>query len=131
MERLLDQLEDQKLLWSEHGLRSLARTDQFYRKRNAPFDEPYWRGPIWINVNFLALGALYHYKSSVTSVGLLKRVEGLYGRLRTNVLRTVLNEFDRTGHFWEQYDDVSGGGLRGHPFTGWTALVVNIMAEKY
>ena len=44
---------------------------------------------------------------------------------------TVLGEFHRTGFFWEQYDDRSGKGIMGHPFSGWTALVVNIMGEIY
>ena len=46
-------------------------------------------------------------------------------------MRTILTEYDSTGYFWEQYDDVNGRGMRGHPFTGWTSLVLNIMAEKY
>ena len=62
---------------------------------------------------------------------LLHRIETLYNKLRVNVQRTVLGEYSRTGYFWEQYDDLTGAGIRGHPFTGWTALVVNIMAEKY
>jgi len=47
------------------------------------------------------------------------------------VLQTVLGEYHRTGFMWEQYDDKEGVGIRGHPFTGWTALIVNVMAEKY
>ena len=40
---LLDILASRELLWSGHGLRSMATNDMFYRKRNAPGDEPYWR----------------------------------------------------------------------------------------
>ncbi|CAM9798353.1 unnamed protein product, partial [Phaeothamnion confervicola] len=129
LRHVLDSLTDPNLLWSPHGLRSLSADDLFYQRSNAPGDEPYWRGHIWINVNFLALRALRHYADAV---GPHRAVAAdAYARLRENVLRTVLGEFHRTGFFWEQYDDRTGEGRRSRPFTGWTALVVNIMAEIY
>jgi mannosyl-oligosaccharide glucosidase len=145
LSHVLDMMESPDLLWTEYGLRSIAKTDKFYRKMNAANDEPYWRGPIWININYLALAALSHYKEfplkrgggggdQTVSKQVEKqqvRVKALYNKLKTAVQRTILGEYVRTGYFWEQYDDLSGRGMRGHPFTGWTALVVNIMAEKY
>ena len=87
------------------------------------------RGPIWININYLVLGALYHYGNVD---GYMKnRAQRIYKLLRRNILNTVLGEYDRTGYYWEQYDDVSGSGIRGHPFTGWTVLILNIMSEIY
>lgn len=59
------------------------------------------------------------------------QADRVYSELRTNLLSTLLGSFKSTGYFWEQYDDRSGAGLRSHPFTGWTALVVLIMAEIY
>lgn len=89
-------------------------------------------------MNYLALGALKHYGTLAVppsaAPSLLKdkaRALKLYKKLRANILRTILSEYHRTGYFWEQYEDSTGKGLRGRPFTGWTALVVNIMAEKY
>ena len=87
------------------------------------------RGPIWIPINYLALGALHHY--ALLEGVYQARAQELYSTLRRNVLSTVLGQYAETGHFWEQYDDSTGAGMRGHPFTGWTALVVNIMSEKY
>lgn len=78
------------------------------------------------------MSALHHYSNLDASANPhLERVKLLYSRLRDNVQRTVLSQYQETGYFWEQYDDVSGKGIRGHPFTGWTALIVNIMAELY
>jgi mannosyl-oligosaccharide glucosidase len=53
----------------------------------------------------------------------------VYNRLRANVQNNVLSNYHQTGYFWEHYDDVDGRGTRGHPFSGWTTLVLNIMAE--
>lgn len=53
--------DEKRGLWSEYGLRSLAPSDRMYLRENAPGDAPYWRGPIWINCNFLAVSALRHY----------------------------------------------------------------------
>jgi mannosyl-oligosaccharide glucosidase len=88
------------------------------------------RGPIWIPVNYLAIRALHHYASLEVSPH-RERAADLYTKLRANVIRTISSEYERTGYFWEQYNDVTGNGMRGHPFTGWTSLLLNIMAERY
>ncbi len=50
---ILDLIEDEEELWSEFGLRSLSKSDELYHT-----GEDYWRGPIWINMNYLALSQL-------------------------------------------------------------------------
>jgi mannosyl-oligosaccharide glucosidase len=54
----------------------------------------------------------------------------VYKELRENVINVVYSEYKRTGFPWEQYSP-DGEGKRSHPFTGWTALVTLIMAEKF
>ncbi|CAM9239231.1 unnamed protein product, partial [Hapterophycus canaliculatus] len=61
---LLAQMRDSAQLWSPYGLRSLSSSDPFYQVENNPGDEPYWRGHIWVNVNYLALSALRHYSEA-------------------------------------------------------------------
>ena len=42
-----------------------------------------------------------------------------------------MEQYYRTGYIWENYHDKTGEGKGTHPFTGWSALVVLMMAEKY
>lgn len=52
----------------------------------------------------------------------------MYTDLRTNIINTVYNSWRQTGFAWEQYNPNTGAGQRTQGFTGWTALVVNILA---
>lgn len=51
---ILDLVRDPQHLWSPYGLRSLSASHPEFGK-----GENYWKGPIWIQMNFLALKALY------------------------------------------------------------------------
>lgn len=51
---ILDLIRDPKRLWSAYGIRSLSAEHPLFGK-----GENYWRGPIWIQMNYLALSALH------------------------------------------------------------------------
>jgi mannosyl-oligosaccharide glucosidase len=122
-------LDNPKLLWTPYGLRSLAANAPMYNKRNTEHDPPYWRGAIWININFLTLKSLHHYSN--TEGPAKSSAKSAYDALRENVIKTLISQYYKTGYVWEQYDDVSGEGKGCRPMTGWSALVVLIMAEEY
>lgn len=126
---ILKKIHDPDILWSNYGLRSLSKQSPMYMKRNTDDDPPYWRGQIWINMNYLALKALYHYASQPGPY--IDDAKRIYTELRHNVVRNIFNQYKKSGYVWEQYNDVSGEGSGCKPFNGWTALVVLIMAEQY
>ncbi|KAL0947197.1 hypothetical protein HGRIS_013317 [Hohenbuehelia grisea] len=122
---ILDLLHDSKHLWSSYGLRSLSASHPEFGQ-----GENYWKGPIWVQMNYLALGALH--KTYAAQPGpYQEKAKAIYGELRTNIVNNVFKEYERTGYVWEQYDPLTGEGKRSHPFTGWTSLVALILAEKY
>ena len=126
---LLELLRDDATLWSPYGLRSLAAGDRFYMRANAPGDAPYWRGPIWINLNYLALSGLHHYAR--TPGPAQARAAELYAELRSNLVRNMQAQWEESGYLWEQYNQDTGAGQRNHPFSGWSALVLLAIAEIY
>ena len=52
----------------------------------------------------------------------------MYTSLRKNLVTTVHQSWLETGFAWEQYNPETGAGQRTQHFTGWTSLVVEIMA---
>ncbi|KAG0246517.1 Processing alpha glucosidase I [Mortierella sp. GBA43] len=120
LDHILDLMYDPEELWTPFGLRSLSKSDIFFAK-----DENYWRGPVWININYLALHSL---KTNYLEKGPYKeKAKKIFNELRDNVIRNIYNEYVRTGYVWEQYNEATGQGKGSHPFTGWTSMVVLLM----
>jgi len=107
-------------------LLSLARND-----RNFGTKEDYWRGHIWINMNYLAVSSLYHYGYKVPTHSQTDLCQKLYQELRKNLINNIQQNYNKTGYLWEQYSSKDGKGRKSHPFTGWTSLVLLLLAEVY
>jgi len=127
--RVMTDMHSEKHVWTDFGLRSLGQSTPLYNRYNTEHDPPYWRGAIWINMNYLALSALDHYRKTP---GPYRAQAGeIYTQLRDNVINNMYKQYVRTGYIWENYSDKTGEGKGCHPFTGWSALVTLIMAEIY
>ncbi|KAJ1773444.1 Processing alpha glucosidase I [Coemansia sp. RSA 1813] len=122
---VLNIIEDPNELWTDYGIRSLSKSDQFYGK-----GEDYWRGPIWINVNYLLLSSLHRNYIPVEGP-YQEQARRIYTNLRQNLIDNISKQYKESRFFWEQYNPEDGHGQGTHPFTGWTTLVVLIMAETY
>ncbi|CAH7690989.1 glycoside hydrolase [Phakopsora pachyrhizi] len=122
---VLRDLKDPEGVWSDFGIRSLAKNDEYFGT-----NENYWRGPIWMPMNYMALNALYSIYAKEEGP-FQKEASEIYNQLKSNVVNNVFEEWKRTGFTWEQYDALHGKGKRSKPFTGWTSLVAMIMADEY
>lgn len=121
---LLETIRNPDELWSDYGIRSLSKSDEYFGT-----NENYWRGPIWVNINYMILDALQHYVSKPElPSGARKLAKEIYVELRQNIVETVLTNWEKTGYAWEQYDSVAGGPKGVKHFLGWTSLVISIMA---
>lgn len=121
---ILESMYNPEELWSEFGIRSLSKSDEYFGT-----EENYWRGPVWVNINYMILDSLQYY---VEQPDLPKDVRNLareiYSDLRQNIVKTVHKNWEETGFAWEQYDSLNGGAKGVKHFNGWTSLVVSIMA---
>lgn len=55
----------------------------------------------------------------------------MYEQLRLNLVHTVFTSWNDTGFAWEQYNADTGKGQRTQYFTGWTALIVKVLAMPH
>lgn len=129
LKKVLIDIRNPELIWTNYGLRSLARNAPLYMKRNTEHDPPYWRGPIWVNINFLAVKSLSYYAK--TEGPYQADATKIYNELRDNIINNVYKQYKKTGYIWEQYNDKTGDGQGCRPFTGWSALVVLLMGENF
>ncbi|KAH7591808.1 Glycosyl hydrolase family 63 C-terminal domain [Nakaseomyces glabratus] len=127
---VLKLISDKSKLFSPYGLLSLSKQDKYFGQ-----DENYWRGPIWLNINYLCLDALRYYfpeihgtsnnnKASVLS----KTAKTTYTKLSQNLIKNVYDNWKATGYCYENYSPVDGRGTGAKQFTGWTSLIVNIIS---
>lgn len=120
---LLETLYDPAQLWTPYGIRSLSKSDRYFGTK-----ENYWRGPIWININYLVLKALKDYgQHPDVSPAFKEKANTIYKELRVNIVNNVYKNWKNTGFAWEQYNEATGKGQGVKHFLGWTSLVVTIM----
>lgn len=125
LESVVKLIADPEELWTEYGIRSMAKSSDLYRT-----GENYWRSPIWMNINYLVLDSLKHYYDAsgpYASPELKQLIDRTYTDLRKNIIKNVKKEWEVTGFVWENYDDQTGQARGAKNFLGWSSLVLLMM----
>jgi len=104
---LVDQLQDEKLFWTRFPVPSVALNEKAFDRGQM------WRGPTWINTNWLLIDALERLGESPLAQEL---------RARTLNMTMVTGE----PVLYEWYDPISGQGL-GNMDYGWSTLVLDML----
>jgi glycogen debranching enzyme len=109
-ERLISRLVSPKKYWPKNGfpLSSVAMSESEFDPNN------YWRGPVWINMNWLILKGLQRYDHNSKARELLEN--------------TILL-IQRHG-FYEYFNPITGAGRGTNQFS-WTAALLIDLIEKY
>lgn len=121
VERVLDRVRDPGEFLSPFGLRSVVASSVLYepgytqsQKQNSN-----WRGPIWLPLNYLLIGAVGEHDPALAA------------DLRERVVELVESDWEATGRFHEYFDAETGEGLGADQQAGWTALIANLITEGW
>jgi hypothetical protein len=107
---LVDQLKDEKLFWTNFPVPSVALNEKAFERGQM------WRGPTWINTNWLLIDALERLGEAP-----------LAQELRARTLRMTLVTGEPVLYEW--YDPISGQGL-GNMDYGWSTLVLDMLCSR-
>jgi hypothetical protein len=120
-ERIVAHLTNPAEFWTPYGVRSLSADSAIYEPgySESGWKNSNWRGPVWLPVNYLLVQRLEETHPEIAD------------QLRANLIANVEAQWQATGHFWEYYHAETGAGLGADHQTGWTALVANLIHEKY
>jgi mannosyl-oligosaccharide glucosidase len=121
LEAYLKILSDDYLMGSPWGIRSISKSDPAYLNGG-----DYWRGPIWISINYMTLRGLKLYYSNN------EKAREVYNMIRMNLITNICTQKKKRGYFYEHYNQKNDGlGQGNHPFNGWTSLISLIISEEY
>jgi mannosyl-oligosaccharide glucosidase len=120
-DRIVEHLSNPAEFWTDYGIRSLSADSAIYEPgySESGWKNSNWRGPIWLPVNYLLVQRLAETHPTLAD------------QLREALIANVEAQWRATSRFWEYYDAETGQGLGADHQTGWTALVANLVYEKY
>ncbi|NVM29591.1 MAG: hypothetical protein HWN65_12185 [Candidatus Helarchaeota archaeon] len=120
--RMVAHLNDQEEFNLTYPIPSVARDEVNV------FSNVMWRGPTWINLNYLIIRGLINYNYTTEA-----------SKIAYKTLKMAEGVFNETGTFWEFYnsttgrvDDVVGktGWVPASHYVGWDGLLTNLLIEN-
>jgi putative isomerase len=102
-----------KEFWCDYGIRTLAPGEPLYNARAG-----YWRGPVWVISNYMAMHGLANY-------GHPAEARQLAGR----TVSMLVNDIKKTGGMNENYDPENGAPAAGGHFLSWNLLAEHMQEE--
>ncbi len=102
-----EHLLNRKEFWTRHAIPTVAANEPKFSPTG------YWRGPMWININWMLYRGLLRYGLKAVAEELLQKTTAAI----------------RKSGFREYYNPHTGEGLGAKDF-GWSTLVVDMMLEK-
>ena len=118
IDKVVRLMADENKLFSPYGLLSLSKSDEYFGT-----DENYWRGKIWLNINYLCLDAIKHYIPLISSEALETNIitkfsKQLFTNLRCNLIDNIHEVRRSIGFVFENYDSLDGASAGAKQFTG-------------
>jgi alpha,alpha-trehalase len=107
-----------KYMWSDYGIRTLAKNDPDYNNRNIIKPYSNWQGPVWPIANYIYLHGLLNYGFQKEAIVLAQKIEKL-----------VLEDIKTSGGMHENYDAETGNPLAAPNFVSWNILIGNMFEE--
>merc|ERR1719445_2125095 len=106
--RMVKVLEDPTQLWTPYPMPVISKADSRFNPEN------YWRGPVWININYLTILGLENYG---------------YNDLASNLRSKSIDLVAKNPEPREYYNPLTGGGLGAQNFMWTGALYIAMINE--
>lgn len=111
-------LISREYMWSDYGIRTLAKNDPDYNNKNIIKPYSNWQGPVWPIANYMYMHGLLNYGFQKEAIELAQKISNL-----------VLTDIKTSGGMHENYDAETGKPLAAPNFVSWNILVGNMLEE--
>ncbi len=103
-------------MWTDFGIRTLSKSVAEYNNINMIKPHSNWQGPIWVVANYMYIWGMMNYGYYEDSV-----------RASKNITNLILDNIEKYGGMYENYDAETGLPLAAPGFISWNLLVSRLL----